>query len=344
MASVDGNGTVMDGQALSRNRPVVVIYTAYNDTVIQQLKERHSDIPYVLVDVQPPGEIIKAEVLAILQEAEIILSDTNLIPPIYTKLKKTKWIQSTWAGIDGFYKHLDFNELPTFTFTRFGQGIRASMAEYTIGHIIAHERSFFDLKSNQEQKIWKQIKYRSLDQITIGILGAGDIGEEIARVCKAFNMTTWGLVRRDLPKEERSEHVDVYKKMDGLCDLLAECDYICSVLPQTPQTDDILSNDVLSNCTKKPMIINIGRGNIISEDAILKALEKGWISHAVLDVFREEPLPKDSPLWSSSKVTISPHSAGHTFSSKLITLLEENYDRYINGKPLKFIVDWKQGY
>ena len=93
--------------------------------------------------------------------------------------------------------------------------------------------------------------------------------------------------------------------MDGLCDLLAECDYICSVLPQTPQTDDILSNDVLSNCTKKPMIINIGRGNIISEDAILKALEKGWISHAVLDVFREEPLPKESPLWSSSKVSIT---------------------------------------
>lgn len=96
-----------------------------------------------------------------------------------------------------------------------------------------------------------------------------------------------------------------HRKMDGLCELLAECDYICNVLPQTPETDDILSHDVLSNCTKKPVFMNIGRGNAISEEAILKALDRGWISHAILDVFREEPLPKESPLWSSPKVIYS---------------------------------------
>ncbi len=301
------------------------------------------DIPYILVDIQPPGEIT-AEALASLQEAEIVVSETTLIAPIYKKLKTTKWIQSTWAGFNQFYKYIDFNELPTFTFTRFGQGLKTIMAEYTIGHLIAHERSFIVTKRNQEQKIWQEIDYRSLDQMKIGILGAEDIGEEIARICKAFNMTTWGLIRRELPIKERSVYVDVYVKMDGLCELLAECDYICNVLPQTPQTDDILSHDMLSNCTKKPVFMNIGRGNAISEDAILKALEKGWISHAILDVFREEPLPKESPLWSSPKVTITPHSAAITDVKQLCVLLEENYDRYINGKPLKYAVDWKQGY
>ncbi|XP_038076098.1 glyoxylate/hydroxypyruvate reductase A-like [Patiria miniata] len=329
---------------LKSKLPVVTIFTRYaSGGLLESWKKRLGNVPYNFLQVLDHQKA--EETVAQLQEAEILLTDPDLIGSFFHQLPKTKWVQSTWAGIDSILKEVNPKDIPPpFMFTRLGVGLRTSMAEYVIGQMIAHERHFYEMKKCQEQKEWKRRNYRVLGHLTLGIIGLGDIGEEIARLCKAFGMRIWGLGRRDLRPEERSKNVDEYRPLSGLAELLADCDYICNVLPQTPATDDLLSGDVLSSCTKQPVFINVGRGNVISDDTVLNALDKGWISHAILDVFRTEPLPASSPLWSSPKVTVTAHTAANTHPGAIIDIMEVNYDRYINGKPLQYQVDWKLGY
>ncbi|XP_022084604.1 uncharacterized protein LOC110976008 isoform X2 [Acanthaster planci] len=323
--------------------PVVTILTRYAASSLRLLdlwKSRLSHIPYKLLDHEKPEEAT-----ADLQEAEILLADPDLIGGYFSHLPEAKWVQGTWAGIDDLVDIVNPADLPPpFTFTRLGGGLTASMAEYVIAQMVAHERHFYEMKAAQEKKEWKWRNYRLMKHLTLGILGLGDIGEEIARVCKAFGMRIWGLGRRDRSPEERSKNVDEYRPLSGLAELLADCDYICNVLPKTSATIDLLSGDVLSSCTKQPVFINVGRGSVISEDSILNALDKGWISHAILDVFITEPLPPESKLWSSPKVTITPHYAANTQPCAIIDVMQENYKRYVNGEPLKYAVNWKLGY
>ena len=150
--------------------------------------------------------------------------------------------------------------------------------------------------------------------MTVGILGAGDIGTCIAKHCKGLGMTVWGMVRRSLPQTTKLPYLDQHRDGKGLTEILQKCDVICNVLPSTPATQGLLSEDTFQHCEKKkPLFINIGRGNVTTESSLVKALNNGWISGAVLDVFEEEPLPKDSLLWDMPNVTITPHCSGETY-------------------------------
>lgn len=159
--------------------------------------------------------------------------------------------------------------------------------------------------------------YRLMSQLSIGILGLGDIGKEIARVCKALGMTVWGVARRE--KQTKLSYVDYYRTLDFLPEVLQSCDYFCNVLPSTSSTYHLLSGNTLeSGKEKKPVFINVGRGDIIDEASLVNAIQKGWISGAILDVFEKEPLPKDSALWDMPQVTITPHYAAVTFPYQVL--------------------------
>ena len=151
--------------------------------------------------------------------------------------------------------------------------------------------------------------YRSLAEMSVGIIGFGDIGKDVAKYCKAMGMTV-NIVKRNT-SSENPPFVDNVFPVNRLAECLKQCDYFCNLLPSTPSNRGFFSGDVLECCKeKKTVFINIGRGDVIDDQTILKALDNHWIGGAILDVFEVEPLPSNSPLWSHPGVTITPHNSG----------------------------------
>ena len=151
-----------------------------------------------------------------------------------------------------------------------------------------------------------------MPELTVGILGLGDIGGQIAKSCKDLGMTVWGFGRRE--QENVPSSVHQYRTKQNLPELLQACDFVCNVLPSTPSTKYFLSGNTFECCkVKKPVFINVGRGDVIDEKSLIHALEQGWLAGAVLDVFENEPLPKDSPLWDMPQVVITPHIASLSY-------------------------------
>ena len=232
--------------------------------------------------------------------------------------------------------------------TRFAGAFGPLMAEYVVGHLVAHQRQFFGLLDDQKHKKWeKELRgdYKPLSSLSIGILGVGEIGQEIARVCKVgFGMKVLGLVSSTAGG--RSEpNVDKLFDFPRLPELLHEADYVCNVLPSTPRTRNLLSGEALSYCRlRRPVFINVGRGDVIDVPSLQHALKEGYISKAVLDVFDPEPLPPECPLWEHPDVFISPHISSVTLDFQVAKVFGENFDRFVQEQPLNYVLDWSKGY
>jgi len=235
--------------------------------------------------------------------------------------------------------------------TRFAGCFGPPIAEWTLARIIEHERSFAASVADQSRREWagsqKAVtQYRYLSSLTLAVLGCGDIGRCIARAAAGFGMKTVGYGRR--PRMAKDiDGLDEYTQV--LDDALRVGDYVVSVLPSTQETRGLLSGEVLASAAKvnggkSPVFINVGRGDVISEASIISSLDRGYISAAILDVFETEPLPSDSPMWDKPSVIISPHVSGLTQASDVPKLFLANYERYVEGKDLLYIVDWDKGY
>ncbi|XP_076809226.1 uncharacterized protein in proB 3'region-like [Clavelina lepadiformis] len=293
-----------------------------------------------------------------LEGVEVLLTDPKLCASVLTKLPKSvKWVQTTWAGLDYMFSKLNQHDLanfePHFVLTRLGGVFGPVIADYVLGAVISLERDWKKQFMAQSEKKWLTInearnvfRFRSLEQLTVGIIGIGDIGITVAEKLKAAGMRVHGLKRSELKKkEERYKAVDELFISNQLEEFLSRCDYICNTLPHTRDTVNLLSNDVLHVCkAKKPGLINVGRGTIIDEQCLVKALNNGWISSAFLDVFTNEPLSPDSPLWEMVNVTITPHSSGPTQPNFVKEGFLKNLQLYIENQPLQYVFDWEKGY
>ncbi|XP_042887425.1 glyoxylate/hydroxypyruvate reductase A-like isoform X2 [Penaeus japonicus] len=274
-----------------------------------------------VIDVKPEGrtagqykKTIFTEEIERLKEAEVLLADNNFIAEITHLLPNLKWAQGTWAGVEGLIDFFRDKPKPNFPISRMvGDSFSLLMAEYTVGRIIIHERDWFESHQNQMKSLWLHEKkihyYRSLQDLVVGILGMGNIGKEVARCLKAFRCTVHGYSRSIPTDENRCSSVDKYWHTGELPSLLKECDYVVNIMPSTPETRGMLGGDVLKNAKEGAVLINIGRGDLISETDLIRSLDSGWLSGAILDVFAKEPLPSESPLWKHPKIVISPHSA-----------------------------------
>lgn len=139
--------------------------------------------------------------------------------------------------------------------------------------------------------------------------------------------------------------VDTLVPLEELESLLQNCDYICNVLPKTPATTDCLNVDNLpKGHLKKPVFVNVGRANVISDDTLLKALEQGWFSAAILDVFHQEPLPTNHAFWTHPKIVMTPHVSALSRPQDIAECFAANLDLYLEGKALQNLVDWSQSY
>lgn len=279
------------------------------------------------------------------ENAEVLFCSLRYIRDVIYSSKRLKWAQSISRGIDMVFTGRDKTKpFPDVLLTKTGRPGTA-MGEYVIGQIIAWERSFYKAYENKRQKVWYRTSFyrtaRALSTLRIGVLGAGNIGIDIASRCKANGMEVWMLSKNEREKSAFDRHMAV----EQLPDLLENCDFICGALPSTPETRGLLSGDVLKHCqSKKSVLINVGRGDLIDESSILLAIKNGWINGAILDVFEKEPLSKDSELWDLPNVIITPHVALSDTHKSYVEHFVDNYKRYIKGQPLEDRIDWEKGY
>nr|XP_045611080.1 glyoxylate/hydroxypyruvate reductase A-like [Procambarus clarkii] len=238
---------------------------------------------------------------------------------------------------------------PTFPITRMAsESFSQLMAEYAVGWIISHERGLLDCRMYQLKSEWGHkgniVNYRSLRELAVGVLGMGIIGKEVARSLKSFNTTVHAYTRTAPTVENKSNNVDKYWHTGELLSFLQQCDYMINIMPSTPETRGMLGNDTLKDAKKDAVFINIGRGDVINEADIIKALDYGWISAAILDVFVQEPLSPESLLWKHPKVMITPHSSGISRAVDVAEAFVANFRRYTQGFPIQNTLDFDRGY
>jgi phosphoglycerate dehydrogenase-like enzyme len=223
------------------------------------------------------------------------------------------------------------------------------MAEWCLARIISHERKFDLSRADQFSKQWaaskEVLEYRYLSDLTLTILGCGEIGLCIARAAKAFGMRVVGYVRQE--KQMLDPALD--DTVACLTAALQQADYIVNVLPSTKETHGLLSLENLAvasreNGGKCPVFVNVGRGDVTDTKTLCAALDQQYLAAAILDVLEQEPLPPDNPLWTHPKVTVSPHISAMTRAQDVPKLVLENYRRYVDEQPLLYVVDWNKTY
>ncbi|XP_076469013.1 glyoxylate/hydroxypyruvate reductase A-like [Babylonia areolata] len=284
-----------------------------------------------------------------LQDVEVVLCSRDaLLQWLKTDtVPNLKWAQSASAGVDALMKGLNFQKpKQDFILTRTQGDFGNIMGEYVVGQIIAREKDFAGMKVYQENRVFDNQQFaafRPLYTLSIGILGYGTIGKRVAEMCSSMGMTVWAV--NSTQKTSSSPHVHHFRGVKDLGEVLQNVDYLCNILPSTPASCDLLSGEVLKQCQgKKTVLINIGRGSVINDESLVRAVREGWLGGAILDVFNQEPLPADSPLWTLPNVVITPHVSGQSFPQPLAESFVKNLELYLTGQPLLNVVDWDKGY
>ncbi len=282
--------------------------------------------------------VAKEEEIGNFIEKMDILLTIRISDHLIKKASRLKWIQAMTTGVD-YIIHLP--SLSKEVLITSARGIHGpQMSEMAFLLMLALNRNFPQIIRNQDQRVWKRWPGKLLYQKKVGILGIGVIGEEIARKCKAFGMTVFGI---DIVKR-KVDAVDYFYGPEELLQVIQEVDYFIIVAPNTPQTQKLVGAKVFSSVKPTAFLISIGRGEIVDEEALIHALKTGQIAGAALDTFWTEPLPKDHPLWEIKNVIITPHVGGLSdiYVEQVLPIFEENLRRFLQGERRNLInlVEW----
>ncbi|RHY25122.1 hypothetical protein DYB25_007203 [Aphanomyces astaci] len=282
-------------------------------------------------------DAVDAATLELLRDAQVILGDPKHVLPALSYALNVKWVQSTFAGVEAVLTQ----PRRDFTLTRAGGIMGLHMAQYVLGWVISKERKFHLAPLHQANHEFRShdMRYRHYHDVTVGILGLGDIGSSIASLVSTAGFRVIGL------KRSSSQPATTVPTTTDLHELLAQVDYVVNVLPSTVDTRDLLSRDTFQAChIKKPCFINVGRGDVVDEASLVTALDQGWLSSAVLDVFAIEPLPHESALWSHKHVTITPHVAALSMPEDVAGVFARNLSHFRASTPLEYVFQWSRGY
>lgn len=221
-----------------------------------------------------------------------------------------------------------------------------SIAEHMLAQLFTLEKKIDKYQENKKRHAWKdEGKVRTIFGSTTLILGLGDIGGEFAKRMHALGSYVIGIRRN---KTKKPKYLDELYQMDELDLLLPRADIIACSLPGTEQTEQLFNQEKFALMKETAIFLNVGRGNLVVEEDLIEALEKESIGGAAIDVAKIEPLPKDSPLWDTKNLLITPHIAGnfHTddILDTIVAIAGENLKAYLFGQPLKNEVDFETGY
>ncbi len=288
-------------------------------------------------------------------DCDIALGEPSRIREALPNLPNLRWTQSIWAGVEPL---LDVSLRRDYILTNARGVFGELMSEFVFGYLLLHEKKMFERYRAQQSRKWEDSDGSMLRGKTLGLLGVGSIGAHLAGTAKHFGMITRGFTR----ESETSKHVDKYyhpstlphpnplpyrahvPKGERILAFATGLDYLVCVLPKTSGTNKIVDANLLNALPPHAIFINVGRGNAVDESALIEALNQNKIAGAVLDVFEQEPLPKDHPFWETPNLLLTFHTAAISHPEDIVKLFMENYLLYTKGKPLKYQVDFERGY
>jgi phosphoglycerate dehydrogenase-like enzyme len=276
---------------------------------------------------------------AALAAAEVMLAWR---PPksMKTRAPHLRWAQSLTAGVEGWLASPD---LPADLVLTCARGThRLQMPEHILAGLFIACKQLAPIVLDQRERRWTRRVNPVLAGATLGILGLGAIGVELARKAAALEMRVIGTKRDGKPVP----HVARVWGPDGTDAVLAESDYVVVLLPVTPETRDLMNHARFARMKRSAWLLNFGRGDVIVDDDLVAAVRERTIAGAVLDVFRKEPLPAEHPFWTTEGIVVFPHVGGlHPTRDDLVAdLFVDNLTRYAAGQPLREVVDRARGY
>ncbi len=279
-------------------------------------------------------------------EADVILNgfhDGSALAAILPLAERVKWIHALSAGVE---KVLSPELIACPAPLTNGRGVFGpALAEFAIAAMLYFAKDFRRLLRQQEAARWEQFDVAFLRGQTLGVIGYGGIGREVARLAHALGMTVLAL-RRRTPSGESDPILERSFTREQLNEMLSLSDYVLAAAPLTSETQGMLGPSEFHFMKDSAVFINVGRGAVVDEPSLISVLNQRQIRGAALDVFEKEPLPPDHPFYRMENVLLSPHCADHTtgWMELAVNQFIENFERFRNGQPLEFTVDKQAGY
>lgn len=272
-------------------------------------------------------------------EGEILLS-FGVPPGMLAEMPNLKWIQSMSVGVDQWMERDDLRSDVVVTAARGTH--RVQMPENILGAIFHITKPYMAAALEQRHARWTRRMSVPIAGSTLGILGLGAVGQELAHKAAALEMRVIGTKRSPEPVP----HVDKVYRPEEADEVLAASDYVVLLLPVTDQTRNMINKERLARMRPTAWLLNFARGALIVDDDLIAAVKSKTIAGAILDVFRTEPLPSEHPFWRTEGISVLPHiGGGHPTRDRMVAeLFTENVRRYLAGEPLKEIVDRARGY
>ena len=277
------------------------------------------------------GDPAHAEICCMSADMWEDLDSRRLVLPALFQLKGLRWFHSFSAGVDSpaFKLILDNGALLTNS-----SGASApSIAQYVLAMMLHTSKRIDQFREQQSRHQWEHVRGSDLNGLTCGIIGTGAIGGEVAPLAKACGMTTIGMRRSGKP----AKHIDEMVTSKRLRHLLRQSDFVVLACPLTKDTEGLIGAAQLTGMKPTATLINVARGRVVDEAALIDALSDGTIAGACLDVFTVEPLPETSPLWDMPNVIVTPHNSGVSplNMERAMSMFIDNLARYAQGKPLR---------
>ncbi len=317
------------------NRAQILLWTDSTAAYLNAIKAAGL-AEQVSVDTLPRKDRPSPDQLARTEALMATAVPAGLLPT----MPKLRWAQAMTAGVEGWLALPDLPSGLTLTCAR-GTHVE-SMPENIMGAIFHVAKPYATAAQNQKLGKWVHTVAQPLRGKTLGILGLGAIGQEVARLAAAFGINVIGTKRRPQAMANVSE---IFPSEDTP-KVLARSDFLLLLLPATPQTNNFINAERLAMMKPQAWLLNFGRGHLIKDDDLIAAVKAKKIAGAVLDVFRQEPLPADHPFWTTEGILVLPHIGGpHPQRDRFVAqLFVDNLGRFLKGEPLKEVVDRSVGY
>src|SRR5580698_1890727 len=306
------------------NRPLVLVIDADSDPQLAMLH----DIPHVAGESMAAFEKAAAE-------AEVILHWSGsgaLLRSVFLACPKLRWVHSRAAGLDkSLFSELVESSIPLTN----GTGVFSqSLGEFALAAVLFFAKDFHRMLRNQQAARWEQFEVEEISRQTAGIVGYGDIGRAVAWRLHAMGMQVLALKRN--PPAEPDPLIAEFYKPANMAAMLARCDYVIAAAPLTPETHHMISDAAFAAMKPNAVVVNVGRGPVIDQVALLRALTEKKIRGAGLDVFEQEPIPPADPIWRLDNILISSHTADRTrtWHDEAMQFFVAQYERFRRGEPL----------
>ena len=281
--------------------------------------------------------------VSLLAEAEVLFDfDRTHLEDLPARAPSLSWIQATSAGIGQLVaRHRYVERMPETVFTT-ASGVHAiPLAEYTLMSILMFRRQVPEMLADQRERRWQRFASTDLTGRSLAVVGTGSIGQAVARLASALGMRTTGVKRTVAGVEPASLHLEALYTSDELHAALRDAEHLVLSAPHTPETEGLIGAAELALLAPGAIVVNVARGALIDESALIDALESGHVGGAALDVFQEEPLSPDSLFWTMPNVLVCSHSAGTSDreNERITDIFCENLLRYLAGERLLNVLD-----